>query len=43
MLSFDQTEDENRKEFIARLMEAGWTRKEAIKEYERIQNEECEG
>lgn len=35
MMSVDQSEDENRKEFVARLIAAGWTRKEALAEYER--------
>lgn len=39
MLSPDQTEDENRNEFVARLEAAGWSREEAEAEYERIQNE----
>lgn len=41
-LSFAQTEDENRKEFIARLVQAGWKRRDAVQEWERIQGEDDE-
>lgn len=38
MMSFDQSLEENKKEFIARLVEAGWTTKEAEIEWARIQS-----
>lgn len=38
-LEFDQSENENRAVFIARLMGAGWSRREAVREWERIQQE----
>ena len=36
-MSFYQTEDENYAAFIARLIEAGWSKDEAILEWQRIQ------
>jgi hypothetical protein len=40
MLDFDDSYEDNRKMFIDRLVKAGWTRKDASKEYERIQEED---
>lgn len=34
-LSFTQSRDDNRAAFIRRLVEAGWTRKDAAAEYDR--------
>ena len=39
-MTFDQSEEDNRKEFIERLVEAGWTRDEAAEEWRRVQDEE---
>ncbi len=41
MLSHHQSEEDNRLEFIARLMEAGWSKQEAIEEWDQIQAD-CE-
>ena len=40
MLSVQQTIDENRDEFLARLMEAGWSKSDALKEWNDIQADE---
>lgn len=40
-MSFDQSEEENKKAFVDRLVKAGWDKKEAEEEWERTQ-EECE-
>lgn len=40
MLSFEQTAKDNKRRFVKRLMEAGWTKQQASKEYERIQQDE---
>lgn len=40
MLDFDDSYEDNRKLFVQRLMRAGWIKKQAEKEYERIQSEE---
>jgi hypothetical protein len=36
-LSFEQNEKENKKEFVERLIEAGWTKAEAEIEWLQIQ------
>lgn len=42
-MEFKQSEEENRRAFVARLMKAGWTRRDAAKEWERIQEEDESG
>lgn len=39
-MNHDQTYEENRDEFIARLMMAGWPKEEAAAEWYKIQNDE---
>ncbi len=39
-MNFNQSLDDNKKEFVQRLMQAGWKKKDAEREYERIQSEE---
>lgn len=39
-MNFDQSEEDNRKEFIERLVSVGWLRSEAEEEWERVQEEE---
>lgn len=34
MLSFDQSREDNKAEFVERLMQAGWSREDAEQEYE---------
>lgn len=41
-VKFDQSEEENKAAFVARLVAAGWDKQEAEEEYERSQ-EELEG
>lgn len=43
VLSFAQSQEENRKSFVARLVAAGWSEEAARKEWTRIQTEEPEG
>lgn len=43
MMTFDQSEIENRVEFIARLMTAGWTLGEAVEEWNNVQTDEESG
>lgn len=40
MLTYEQTEEENKREFIERLLEAGWTKEEAEAEWLQIQTGE---
>lgn len=42
MLSFDQSEEDNKLEFINRLVESGWDRQKAREEWENIQKDEWE-
>jgi len=41
-LEFDQSYDENKKAFVERLISAGWNRKEAEQEWNRIQESDEE-
>lgn len=38
-MNHQQSEEENRKEFIQLLIDAGWTKTEAEEEWESIQND----
>jgi len=40
MLDFDDSLEDNRRMFVQRLMKAGWTRKDALAEYEKIQQDD---
>lgn len=42
MLTPEQTREDNKEEFVLRLIEAGWTRKEAEAEYDRATEDESE-
>lgn len=39
-MNHEQSEEENKSEFISRLREAGWSIKEALEEWNRIQEDE---
>ena len=39
MMTFDQGYEDNKREFIARLVLAGWTESDALVEWNRIQGE----
>ena len=42
MMTFDQSEEENHKEFVNRLIENGWPAADAEEEWQRIQSGEME-
>jgi hypothetical protein len=40
MMTHQKTFEKNKTEFIARLLAAGWTKREALEEWDRIQDDE---